>query len=119
MSVECYCGNSVQTAPVAQGNCSLICKGDKTQFCGAGGKLSLWTLSPTGDVPANIPATPSTGTGTGSGSTSSASAVPAASGIAYWGCYSDTTNPRALPADFNDDSTRNSVDFCAQRSTLR
>lgn len=91
----------------------MICKGDKTQFCGQGGKLSLWSFN--GIVPTNTPPTTTAGGG-GSGTSSTPSPIPSASGIAYLGCWSDTTNPRALSADFNNDEVRNSIDFCAQRA---
>jgi hypothetical protein len=94
----------------------MICKGDKTQFCGAGGKLSLWSFD--GQVPSTYtPPDPSGGNNGGGGTTTPPTAGDVnATDYTYLGCYSDKTNPRALPADFNDDGTRNSVNFCALRA---
>jgi hypothetical protein len=59
----------------------------------------------------------SSGGNTGGGTTTPpSSGVVNATGYTYVGCYSDKTDPRVLPADFNDDGTQNSVNFCALRA---
>ncbi|KAK7425150.1 hypothetical protein QQX98_000064 [Neonectria punicea] len=43
---ECYCGNKLNTGSVKADNqkdCSFTCPGDKTQYCGAGNRLQLYT----------------------------------------------------------------------------
>ncbi|KPM42732.1 hypothetical protein AK830_g3796 [Neonectria ditissima] len=43
---ECYCGSKPNTGSVKADNqkdCSFICPGDKTQYCGAGNRLQLYT----------------------------------------------------------------------------
>lgn len=41
---ECYCGSAVQNGAtvMADGDCSMRCSGDKTEWCGAGGRISVY-----------------------------------------------------------------------------
>jgi len=41
---ECYCGNSfgAGSATVIATQCSFLCPGDSTEFCGAGNRLSIY-----------------------------------------------------------------------------
>ncbi|OCT50818.1 WSC domain-containing protein [Cladophialophora carrionii] len=113
-SQECYCGNSTMTATTSQSDCSFSCKGDNTELCGAGSRLSVWSLD---KYKANAGSSGTgTGTGTSGGSSSAtASAVPAATNVAYLGCYGETGNPRALTGLYTSGSTM-SVDLCAQKA---
>ncbi|GAB0138052.1 hypothetical protein EsDP_00006299 [Epichloe bromicola] len=46
---ECYCGNALQTGSVNatnQADCSFLCPGDKSQYCGAGVRLELYKIGP-------------------------------------------------------------------------
>lgn len=51
-SKECYCGSSIPASaqPVngVVGNCNMPCDGDKDQFCGGSGLLSLYTRCASG-----------------------------------------------------------------------
>jgi hypothetical protein len=38
---ECWCGNSIPSSPAPESQCSMACKGDSTQKCGAGDRLSV------------------------------------------------------------------------------
>lgn len=42
---ECYCGEDVGEGAeqVEEVECSFLCPGDQTEYCGAGNKLSMWT----------------------------------------------------------------------------
>lgn len=60
------------------------------------------------------PPTQSGGSATASAS-STATALPAATGISYINCYSETTNPRALSALFTTSGSM-TVDSCAQQA---
>jgi hypothetical protein len=42
---ECYCGSAFAGAmeKVVESDCSFLCKGNQKQYCGAGGRLSVWT----------------------------------------------------------------------------
>ncbi|KAL8684138.1 MAG: hypothetical protein Q9224_006581 [Gallowayella concinna] len=51
---ECFCGDSLASTSVpatAESQCSFKCPGDKTQICGAGNRLTLYTHKP---VSANV-----------------------------------------------------------------
>ncbi|KAG5914728.1 hypothetical protein E4U53_004607, partial [Claviceps sorghi] len=44
---ECYCGHVLQPGSVQainQADCSFLCPGDKTQYCGAGRRLELYKI---------------------------------------------------------------------------
>ncbi|KAK3322957.1 hypothetical protein B0H66DRAFT_581844 [Apodospora peruviana] len=45
---ECYCGKATNAGSVLAptSECSMLCKGSQLQFCGAGGRLDLYTLAP-------------------------------------------------------------------------
>ncbi|KAF4457032.1 hypothetical protein F53441_947 [Fusarium austroafricanum] len=58
-SQECYCGNSItnggyNTTDISQ--CSMQCRGNVLNYCGAGGRLSVWKIKqpdqPTGPITA-------------------------------------------------------------------
>jgi hypothetical protein len=38
---ECWCGNSAPSSPAPESQCNMACKGDSTQKCGAGNRLSV------------------------------------------------------------------------------
>ncbi|ETN45874.1 uncharacterized protein HMPREF1541_00055 [Cyphellophora europaea CBS 101466] len=105
---ECYCGDSHSALQVSEGNCSMICKGDTTQFCGAGNRLSLWTIttfaSASSQTSTNTPA-------------ATAPTMPTVSGGSYVGCVSETS-PRALNADSNTVNTQ-TLELCAQRAAAK
>lgn len=47
-SRECYCANSLSTGSVlatTQADCSMTCKGDGTEYCGAGNRLQLYAFN--------------------------------------------------------------------------
>ncbi|KAF2267177.1 carbohydrate-binding WSC, partial [Lojkania enalia] len=41
---ECYCGEALgnSTQQVAESQCSFVCSGSDTEYCGAGERLTLW-----------------------------------------------------------------------------
>lgn len=47
---ECYCGNFLNPGSVVAPNtdCSFACPGSKLEYCGAGNRLSVYSLSPVG-----------------------------------------------------------------------
>ncbi|KAG5915648.1 hypothetical protein E4U42_007958 [Claviceps africana] len=44
---ECYCGNSLDksSAAAAIGDCSMVCGGDASEYCGAGNRLELYATT--------------------------------------------------------------------------
>ncbi|KAI9776670.1 MAG: hypothetical protein M1835_005454, partial [Candelina submexicana] len=46
---ECWCGSTLNNASIkasSESQCNKVCAGNKTEICGAGGRLSLYTLNP-------------------------------------------------------------------------
>ncbi len=101
--LECYCGNTISTSQVLQNNCSAICTGDNTEFCGGNSRISVWALS--NYVP------PTTTGGTSSASTTP-TPQPQATGITYLNCVSETSPNRALNASYTSGSSM-TIDQCA------
>ncbi|KAI4121620.1 MAG: hypothetical protein LQ338_006265 [Usnochroma carphineum] len=105
---ECYCGSTIGNgaAVTSQGDCSMTCSGDYTEYCGAGNRLTVYGLNGTAPASPSGTSTSASGTSTSasSASTSTAStsvtgaptAVPSAAGFAYQGCYTEGTSGRAL-----------------------
>ncbi|KAL8752627.1 MAG: hypothetical protein Q9184_005668, partial [Pyrenodesmia sp. 2 TL-2023] len=99
---ECFCGSTItnNAAKVADGDCSMTCSGNATQFCGGANRLTVYGK----DANAISSSTSRTGTATGTStiSTSSTSAtggptaVPSAGGFTSLGCYTEATSGRAL-----------------------
>lgn len=104
-SGECYCGNTFNggalvagTTPDATG-CNMLCTGNSTEYCGGPNRLSVYRTNDT-----------STGTGPG-GPTTGPVTVTDVSGWNYLGCYSESTNQRALQDKFLGGATV-SVEAC-------
>lgn len=86
---QCYCGNTITTATIAESSCSTPCAGNRVEFCGAGSILSVWALP-------GAPAASAGGGGSAPSATvSSAPLTTIVPNSKYLGCYSET-NPRAL-----------------------
>ncbi|KAH9987839.1 WSC domain-containing protein [Xylariaceae sp. FL0662B] len=75
---ECYCGNSPKTSAVlsSENDCAMTCKGNSTQVCGGGSRISIWNN--TMYVPTHNLVTANNGQ------------------YAYLGCYTEGTKGRAL-----------------------
>ncbi|KAJ9157373.1 Glyoxal oxidase-like protein [Pleurostoma richardsiae] len=122
---ECYCGNSFNAGSVAAPatDCSFLCAGDSFEYCGAGNRLSVYSLGGAASQSSSKPATStSTGTATGiaSGTTSavvSTSSAPAATGFptgwSYQGCWIDGAQGRILSYQAPDSQTL-TQQSCAQ-----
>ncbi|KAK3940061.1 glyoxal oxidase-like protein [Diplogelasinospora grovesii] len=73
---ECYCGSSLAATAVQapESDCSSPCKGNASEPCGGGSRLTLfYSTQPVGPQP-----------------------NPGVNGFSYIGCYSEGTNGRAL-----------------------
>lgn len=120
-SSECYCDDVVRvgSAKVEETECSMTCSGNGSEICGAGNRLTLYTLigSQSGyssTLSATIPVSPTASlTSPASSSTSAGPALVSTAGaFVYQGCYTEGTNSRALSATAT--ASRNmSVESCA------
>ena len=130
---ECYCGNSLGTGSVrtAEGDCDMNCPGKVKEVCGAGNRLTLYSLggkssgassissSSTSSVAsssassfASSSTSSSTTTSTPTAQATGPIAVQTAGSFSYQGCYSEGTNGRALAATSTADNAM-TVQKCA------
>lgn len=107
--------------PATPSDCSMACRGNATEACGAGNRLQLYANNST------ISAVTSSASGTVSTSSVTAtlvsSAIPSSTdpitiqslpGWSYIGCYTEATNGRALSGSINPISgNKNSIENCA------
>ncbi|KAI8632121.1 WSC domain-containing protein [Xylariaceae sp. FL1651] len=83
---ECYCGNSLTTGntKVADSDCQMTCNGNQTEYCGAGNRLTLYSLNGTavvygdGGSPGGSGTATSTQSSTGTATTSTQSSTSTA-----------------------------------------
>ncbi|KAF8862211.1 glyoxal oxidase-like protein [Acephala macrosclerotiorum] len=129
---ECYCGNSLGAGSILatnQADCSFTCPGNAYEYCGAGNRLEMYSLSggnSTGSGSSTISTASSTSSSITVSSTSVASSISVKSsssssqtssatglptGWKYDGCYSEGTTGRALQNQ-QPDSQTNSVESC-------
>lgn len=101
-SQECYCGNSISTAPTNQTDCAMVCSGNSSEYCGGPNRLSVWSIT----------ASAGTGTSTTTTTGSSTSATPSVSGASYVSCYADNTGVRTLSSRTTDPNM--TLELCAQ-----
>ncbi|KAI0122886.1 hypothetical protein BJ170DRAFT_116294 [Xylariales sp. AK1849] len=91
---ECYCGDSLDsTSEQADlSECSMVCSGDSTEYCGAGNRVELY-------VTTAIP-------------TETLASKPTVSPFARLGCYTEASGGRALTgASYADDAM--TLEMCA------
>ena len=84
----------------------MYCSGDKTEYCGAGNRLSVYTI-------------PKPASSTSSATASASSSTSTSSATTYMNCYSDNNGGRALLTRLS--TTSSSVDACqaaAQKANL-
>lgn len=93
----------------------MVCKGDTTQFCGGGSRLSVWTISASASSSTSSSSTSTTTTATTT--PTSGTATPTVAGGSYLGCISET-NPRALNAA-NNNGNFQSLEACQQFAQTR
>lgn len=87
--------------------------GDSTEFCGAGAKLSVWSLNYTNYVVPTATTTAGSATTPTGALPSSAVKITVAGGTGiYLGCVSDSTGSRSLSAYYSNNATMTN-DQCA------
>ena len=97
-SNECYCGNSINAGSVVKSSsdpningCSMLCGGNSSEYCGGPNRLEMYSINGTAPVPTST--TPSTPTPIPTGGPT---VVPSAGSFVSIGCYTESTNGRAL-----------------------
>jgi hypothetical protein len=103
---ECYCGNSLasSSAQAPNGDCSMLCAGDPSEFCGAGNRLELYSTTAT----RTRSATPTP--------TATLAVKPTVGDYVFVGCQTEATSQRALSEKtYADDSMtlESCAAFCA------
>lgn len=102
--VECYCGNSIGagSVPTLATDCNMVCAGNASEFCGAGNRLNMYSLSA---APVSSSASASASASVSPSPVSASSAAPSPTGpvapltvgsYKYVSCYTEATNGRAL-----------------------
>ncbi|KAI9890524.1 MAG: hypothetical protein M1814_003863 [Vezdaea aestivalis] len=108
---ECYCGNTLNAGSTkkADSSCSIVCAGNKTEYCGAGNFLSLYKTNSTGSSSSSASSASSSAKSSTLSSVSSSSsvapsvkptptAVPSSGKYSFAGCWTEGTGVRALSA---------------------
>jgi hypothetical protein len=112
---QCYCGNTLASTSVLKPDtdCSMLCAGNSSQFCGAGSRLSLYAKNGT-----TITTLSSSSISSTTVSTASGSATPApTSAFTSLGCYSDNdVTQRSLIGGATAD-TAMTIEFCGAYCT--
>lgn len=119
-SSECYCDDVVRvgSAMVEETECSMTCSGNGSEICGAGNRLTLYTLirsqghSSTLSATMTVSSTASLTSPTSSTTSTGPVVVSTAGAFVYHGCYTEGTNTRALSAT-GTASVKMSVESCA------
>ncbi|KAI2467216.1 putative glyoxal oxidase [Annulohypoxylon bovei var. microspora] len=111
---ECYCGNGFGTGSVSApaSDCSMLCAGDQSEYCGAGNRLSVYIKNGTSI------STPTTSTSSGTGPTGSDPGTPGVTafpdGWTDQGCWEDGPNGRIMPTYQAPDDPELTPQKCAQ-----
>lgn len=111
-SRECYCGNKLNTGStkVPASDCSMVCSGSSCDLCGAGNRLSVYTLG--GGVDPG-----SSSTSNVASSTTASTGGPVATGLptgwSDYGCWVDGVNGRILNKQLPDDPNL-TLESCAK-----
>ncbi|KAG9255332.1 heme peroxidase [Emericellopsis atlantica] len=102
--VECFCGNSLHDSSkeAPTDDCDMPCGGDKTEYCGAGNRLELYSTTAT-----RTTATP----------TATPSHVETVGDYALVGCWTELQGGRALRQDStssSDMTNQKCAQYCGQ-----
>ncbi|KAK0719759.1 hypothetical protein B0H67DRAFT_599414 [Lasiosphaeris hirsuta] len=99
---ECYCGNTLHGSShlAPEGECIMLCSGDKTEYCGAGNRIELYSTTATrSTIAAPTP-------------TGKLGRKPIVGAFTLVGCQTEATAGRALAiAAYADDSM--TLESCA------
>jgi hypothetical protein len=97
-SGECYCGNKISNGgkPATNG-CSMVCNGNKSEFCGGANRLNLYGYQTEAPGPSST-----TISATATSGVPQPTALP--DGWDAYGCWVDAVNGRILGRQLPDDS---------------
>ncbi|KAM7222882.1 wsc domain containing protein [Rhypophila decipiens] len=112
-SRECYCGNVLGQGSTLQASsmCNMLCKGNEMTFCGAGGRLDLYSYSPA------VTTTSSTRTSTSTSSTRTSSSTTSSSRSSSSSGTSSTSSSRSSSSSSTTTSTSSSRSSSSSTST--
>ncbi|GAB0136237.1 hypothetical protein EsDP_00004548 [Epichloe bromicola] len=101
-SRECYCGNQLNTGSIKapSADCSMACAGSSCDLCGAGSRISVYTLGGGGD-PASSPPSSASASSASAAASSAVTGLPA--GWSSYGCWVDGVSGRILNQQLPDD----------------
>ncbi|KAK1239930.1 hypothetical protein MKX08_007372 [Trichoderma sp. CBMAI-0020] len=104
---ECWAGNTIPSLKVDDSNCNYYCNGDINQVCGGNGDGTEAFISLFADSLATNSTNPPPPSG-------GPVVNPGVNGYASIGCYTEATNTRALPYEFdtNKQTVKECVDAC-------
>ena len=110
-ATECYCGNSFNAGSVktSASECNMVCGGSQCNYCGAGNRLSVYTIG-------NGPPPSSSTTQTKPTNPPSPTGLP--SGWKSYGCWVDAVRGRILNTQLPDNpqlTLQSCVSACASR----
>ncbi|KAF2664428.1 Pyrrolo-quinoline quinone [Microthyrium microscopicum] len=119
---ECSCGNSINNAVATLTNntdCSLSCKGNNSETCGASNRAQIYARTSVTLAPSVLPPSSSS---TISTSSASSTATPIGNSnpqhighYTYVGCYTDSVEARALSTVYY--SSTMTLDLCAAQAS--
>ncbi|KAF7327564.1 Copper radical oxidase [Mycena kentingensis (nom. inval.)] len=115
---ECYCGMAISNGGISEPltDCSMVCAGNSSEFCGGPNRLTLYNYTGT-DLPAPPPVGGGGGGNNGGGVTAIATGLPEP--WAYVGCFVDGAHGRVLTTEIPDDpnmTMENCVATCSEKN---
>lgn len=91
---ECFCSHTLNNNAIIQStsDCNMLCPGSSTEYCGAGNRLTMYSINAPGSL------------------------ITASNGASYHllGCYNDTVTARALNGSYTQYRSTNTNEVCVQ-----
>ena len=119
------CGNAISNGgALASGgvsDCNMLCRGNASEYCGAGNMLDVYqsvgsgslTTSTSGPTSTAAPTSTTTADSTTTTASSGPSHVTSVGTYTWVGCYTEATNSRALSSATLVNYTTMTVEICA------
>ncbi|KAI9461541.1 galactose oxidase [Russula earlei] len=109
-SRECYCGSTFSNggAPTPRGDCSMVCSGNSSEFCGGPDRLNVYNYTGA-NLPSQTNNTQTGSTSSGGGGGGGSSVFPVLSslptGWSYNACWVDNAYGRVFQTELPDSET--------------